>query len=99
MSNNPNYGKVTETNTLDSNGSTVSLETNYQGGHVRLPRYRHYEYRERVKDSKEESAQYFKFLAEKEGKLKTNFHTERTKIGDSEGWYYVVKCWTEAVID
>lgn len=95
----PTFGKVTEEQALDSEGSVLKIETNYQNGVPRLPKYRHVEYRIRVRDSKEEMTEFLKFSDEKVGKLKSNFFTETTPQGEADGWYYVVKCWTEAVKD
>lgn len=93
----PKFGKTIDETALDSEGSTLSIETNYQHGIPRMPRYRHYEYRIRVFNSQEEMAEYLKFCDEKRGKLKSSFDTEETKAGKQEGWYYAIKKWTEQV--
>lgn len=95
----PKFGKVTESQVTDDNGSTVSIETNYQNGAVRLPRYRHVEDRIRVTSVQEEMTHYLRHCEEKIGKLKSNFYTEETPLGREQGWYYVVKCWTEVADD
>lgn len=97
MSKTPKFGKVTEVQEVDDEGSTISIETNFQNDVVRLPRYKHFEYRVRVYNPQDEMAEFLKFCDEKMGKLKSNFHTETTKDGKDQGWYYVIKAWTEVV--
>lgn len=97
MSKLPQYGKVVESTQVDKDGSTIAIETNYQKGQIRYPQYKHYEYRIRVRDPKEEMTEYLRFCEEKAGMVQTNFHTETSKLGDEEGWYYAVKSWTEKI--
>lgn len=97
MSKTPHYGKTIDTEYLDTDGSSLSVETNYQKGVVRLPKFRHYEYRVRVKDAREEMTEYLRFCEEKVGKKNTDFRTEETQQGKAEGWYYVIKAWTEVI--
>lgn len=95
----PKFGKVVETQQLDADGSTLSIETNYQNGSPRFPRWRHVEYRVRVTDAKQEMTEYLRFCDEKTGKSSSVWCTETNDLGNREGWYYCVKKFTEVISD
>lgn len=91
----PVFGKVKETIPLDDSGSTVTVERNMVKSEVVKPVRRYYEYRVRVTDRKEEMVEYLKFSDSlSEEKLDPGFRIERTKQGNLEGYYFVVKTYT-----
>ncbi len=89
------HGKQRETTTLDENGSTLTVEYNVKDYKTMKPIRKYFEYRERVKDKKEETVEYIKFSDMVADKLDAAFRIEHTKDGDDKGYYYVVKCYTE----
>lgn len=91
----PRYGSTKETQTIDTVGSTITVERNIVDGQTIKPIRKHYEYRERVKDKKEEMTEYLRFSSSLDDtKLDPIFKLEHTKHGKENGYYYVVKCWT-----
>lgn len=90
------YGKERSTTTLDDNGSTQTEERNIVDYQTVNPIRKYYEYRVKVKDKKEEMTEYLKFTDSlDESKLDPNFKIERSKHGNDNGYYFVVKCYTE----
>lgn len=87
------YGKHIMTTHLDDNGSTLTTTKGYRpvGEYVT----NRYEIRVKVRNEKEELEQYLAFQKEKLGKKYPEFKIETSHTGDQEGFYYVVKAWTE----
>lgn len=92
------FGSEEVTSILDENGSTATASIDYKGGKPKLPVRRHYKIRERVYSQKEEHAKYLEFsqeLAANQSMLDPVWHPrERSKDGDVNGYYYVVKGYT-----
>lgn len=87
------YGKEIMTKTLDPNGSSLVTTTVFKDFKEFITN--RYEIRIPVKDEKEELQQYLLFQKEKQGKIKPEFRVEHSKTGDEQGYYYIVKAWTE----
>lgn len=91
------YGKVETARVLDNNGSTETTQENFNNGLVNTPVRRRYEIKERVTNDKEEFEQYARFSRELEKDktmLDPAFKIERSKLGDANGYYYTVWCFT-----
>jgi hypothetical protein len=89
------FGVEKETTTLDDSGSTVTVERKWMNSTIVKPVRRYYEHRVKVKDKKEEFAEYIKFSdGLTKDKLDPAFRVEHTKHGDETGYYFVVKCYT-----
>ncbi len=58
---------------------------------------RHYEMRVRVHSEKEELAEYLRFRDQTRAMTKVEFRIEHTAIGNEQGFYYVIKCWTDVI--
>lgn len=92
------FGSEETTSILDENGSTATASIDYKNGQPKLPVRRHYKIRERVHSQQEEQAKYLQFSEE----LASNnlmldpiwLPKERSKDGDANGYYYVVKGYT-----
>ena len=69
-------------------------ETTIVDGQPTLVKIRHEE-RIRVKDAKQELAQFMKFRDEHADKLDLCFKIDRTPNGKANGFYYVILCWTD----
>lgn len=88
------YGKYFEEQTLDQEGSTVTRETTVVNGeHTDIKK--RFEVRIRVRDEKEELTEYLRFRDETKAMAKCEFRIEHTAIGNTQGFYYVIKCWNE----
>jgi len=89
------YGTVKETKTTDTNGSTITTETKIHDGKTVNPIRIHTSEREKVKNKKDELTEYLKFSDSlTPDKLDPRFEIERTKQGEANGFYYVVKSYT-----
>ncbi len=89
------FGTISETRTLDGNGSTVKVERKYVDGTVNKPVRRYYQYRTKVNNKKEEMTEYMKFSDSlDETKLDPGFSIERTTHGNVNGYYFVIKSYT-----
>lgn len=87
------FGKEITTKTLDHNGSVLITTKGYRD--YMSDTTNTYEIRVKVRDEKEELEQYLAFQKEKIGKKYPQFRIEHTRTGDTEGYYYAVKVWTE----
>lgn len=92
------YGTEEVTSILDENGSTATASIDYKNGKPKLPVRRHYKIRERVHSLAEEQAKYLEFSEELAGNTLMLdpiwLPKERSKDGDANGYYYVVKGYT-----
>ena len=89
------YGQIEDEVQLDGDGSTVTIERNYVQRKLAKPVRRRYKYRVRVTNKKEEMAEYLKFTDSlTDDKLDPAFTIERSKHGDANNYYFVVKCYT-----
>jgi len=92
------YGKQTETKTIDDNGSTIKEVKNIVDYKTISPVRMQYSIREKVKSKKDELTEYLKFSDSlDDSKLDPAFNIERTTHGSQNGYYFVVKSWTELV--
>ena len=97
---NVSFGKTKTTQVIDDNGSTKTTERNYMAGEVTKPSREYFEYRHKVQNEKEEHEAYLDFslsLHNDKTMLDPAFRIERSKIGDKDGYYFVVKCYTRLV--
>lgn len=90
----PKFGSIEE-ETVKGDSSVIA-ETVYSSGKP-TAHYRHYTYRVRVTSTQEEKVEHGLFMMEKQGMLKSSFHTETTKDGDANGYWYIVKKWSQKV--
>lgn len=92
------FGSEEVTSILDDEGSTATASIDYKNGRPKMPVRRHYKIRERVYSHKEEQEKYLEFsteLANSPMMLDPVWHPkERSKDGDANGYYYVVKGYT-----
>lgn len=94
------FGTSETTVVIDDNGSTETQSENIRDGAVVLPVRRTYAIKTRVHSRLEEKAVYDKFSLDNETnpkRLDTSFKIERSKIGDLNGFYYTVECYTQLV--
>lgn len=92
------YGKQTTTKVLDENGSIQVSIKNYRKGEVVKPVKQTFEIKNRVHNQKEEQEVYLQFsdeVARDRTKLDPHFKLERSKVGDKEGYYYAVACYSK----
>lgn len=92
--NQPQFGKVERTTTLDDNGSTLTESASIHDGHEIDVKTR-FEMRVKVQSEKDVLTEFLRFRAETEKMTKTEFRIEHTAPGNEHGYFYVVKCWTE----
>lgn len=96
------YGKIKTTKV--EGGLTTHTETNIVDGSAIAPKRVRYEERVRVRNAKEEQEEYLRFSdfvhASPDVDLLTpEFRIEYSKLGQKEGYYYVVKCWSRLEYD
>lgn len=94
------YGATKTTQVLDDQGSTETIVENFHGGDVVKPVRKMYEVKTRVRSQKEEHAVYLDFSDEilrNKTMLDPSFRIEHTKVGNENGFYYTVKCYTVLV--
>lgn len=94
------YGTTETSVVIDDNGSTETQIENIRDGAVVLPVKRRYQIKTRVHSRIEEKGVYDKFSLDIEtdlSKLDPEFKIERSKIGDQNGYYYTVQCYTKLV--
>jgi hypothetical protein len=92
------FGNTKTTNILDDKGSTVTLEKNIVNNEVKKPIRQHYEWKTRVHNQIEEHQAYLSFsdeLAHDKTMLDPSFRIEKTKIGNDNGYYYVIRAYTQ----
>lgn len=92
------YGNTQTTVILDNNGSTITSEENIVAGKINRPIRKRYELKVRVHSQQEEHEAYLKFsddLANDKTKLDPAFRIDKTKLGNENGYYYVVNCYTQ----
>lgn len=88
------YGKVERINTIDGVGSKMIQSATMHNGHETDVKTR-FEIKVRVTSEKEVLEEFLRFRSETESKSKAEFRIEHTAIGNEQGFFYVVKCWTE----
>lgn len=88
------YGKVERESSIDGVGSKMIQSATLHNGNETDVKTR-FEIRVRVKDEKAVLTEFIKFRMETEHMTKAEFRIEHTAIGNKDGFFYVVKCWTE----
>lgn len=91
------YGAQKTTQVIDDNGSTITTAKNIVNDEVVRPVRQYYEVKTRVHNEREEHEAYIEFsddLRKDKSMLDPNWRIERSKIGNDNGYYYVVRCWT-----
>lgn len=88
------YGRVERTSKIDGVGSKMIQSATLHNGNETDVKTR-LEIRIRVESEKDVLTEFMKFRAETKAMTKAEFRIEHTAIGNKEGFFYVVKCWTE----
>lgn len=88
------YGRVERTSKIDGIGSKMIQSATLHAGNETDVKTR-LEIRVRVESEKDVLTEFMKFRAETKNMTKAEFRIEHTAIGNKEGFFYVVKCWTE----
>lgn len=92
------YGAHEETRLLDDQGSVVTTIRDYKDGKVKMPVRHKFTFRIRVHSDAEAKQKYDEFalkLTESPEILNPSWlPKERSKDGDANGYYYVVKSYT-----
>lgn len=92
------YGTIKTIVILDDNGSTETETINIHKAETIRPVRKSYEIKHRVHNQQEEHQAYLEFsdeLQRDKTMLDPCFKLEFTKIGRDNGFYYVVKCYTQ----
>lgn len=88
------YGRVERTSKIDGIGSKMIQSATLHNSHETDVKTR-FEMRVRVETEKDVLTEFIRFRAETKSMTKAEFRIEHTAIGNKEGFFYVVKCWTE----
>lgn len=88
------YGRVERTSKIDGVGSKMIQSATLHNGNETDVKTR-FEVRVRVESEKDVLTEFIKFRTETKNMTKAEFRIEHTAIGNKEGFFYVVKCWTE----
>ena len=94
MSKDIKYGKVERESSIDGVGSKMIQSATLHNGNETDVKTR-FEMRVRVTNEKEVLEEFLRFRAETRDMTKAEFRIEHTAIGNKDGFFYVVKCWTE----
>lgn len=94
MSKDIKYGKVERESSIDGVGSKMIQSATLHNGNETDVKTR-FEMRVRVSNEKEVLEEFLRFRAETRDMTKAEFRIEHTAIGNKDGFFYVVKCWTE----
>ncbi len=94
MSTDIKYGKVERESSIDGVGSKMIQSATLHNGNETDVKTR-FEMRVRVSNEKEVLEEFLRFRAETRNMTKAEFRIEHTAIGNKDGFFYVVKCWTE----
>lgn len=89
------FGKEEVTEIIDADGSTLTVEKNFNAGVTLKPRRLHYEIRHRTDIIDLESLSILaRALINDPEKLDASLKFERTKTGEQNGYYHIVECYT-----
>lgn len=94
MSKDIKYGRVERESSIDGVGSKMIQSATLHNGNETDVKTR-FEMRVRVTNEKEVLEEFLRFRAETRDMTKAEFRIEHTAIGNKDGFFYVVKCWTE----
>jgi len=87
------FGNKIETIQLDHEGSFMVNESVIQKFEPTINQQR-FEIRTRVRDQKEELTEFLRFRDETKDMWNVEFQIERSKAGEKNGYYYVIKKYT-----
>ena len=79
---------------MDVNGSEMIESATVHDGNMTDVKTR-FEIRIKVQSEKDVLTEFLKFRAETKDMTKAEFRIEHTAIGNKDGYFYIVKCWTE----
>lgn len=89
------FGKLQTTEIIDAEGSTKTEDNTYRAGVVGTPKRLHYQIRHRTNLTDLEAlTNIAKALLDDSTKLDVSLKLERTTIGNREGTYHIVECYT-----
>ena len=88
------YGRVERESVIDGVGSKLIQSATMHNGNETDVKTR-LEVRVRVESEKDVLTEFLRFRAETKNMTKAEFRIEHTAIGNKEGFFYIVKCWTE----
>jgi hypothetical protein len=88
------YGKSERITKMDDNGSVMIESATLHDG-VETDVKTRFEIRVRVTSEKDVLTQFLQWRSDTKFMTKAEFRIEHTAIGNKEGYFYVVKCWTE----
>lgn len=88
------YGKVERESKIDGVGSKMIQSATLHNGSETDVKTR-FEMRVRVENEKDVLEEFLRFRIETRDMTKAEFRIEHTAIGNKDGFFYVVKCWTE----
>lgn len=94
MSKDIKYGKVERESSIDGVGSKMIQSATLHNGNETDVKTR-FEMRVRVTNEKDVLEEFLRFRIETRDMTKAEFRIEHTAIGNKDGFFYVVKCWTE----
>lgn len=87
------YGKQVDVTKLDEEGSIVTEEKTIMD-FKEVDNKQRFEIRVKVHDDKEELSEYLQFRTDTKDMANAEFRIEHTAIGNKQGFYYVIKCYT-----
>jgi hypothetical protein len=88
------YGRVERESKIDGVGSKMIQSATLHNGNETDVKTR-FEIRVRVTSEKDVLTEFLRFRVETKDMAKAEFRIEHTAIGNQQGFFYVVKCWTE----
>ena len=91
------FGNINTTMVIDDHGSTIETDETLANNLQKGPIKKTYNIRTRVHSQTEEHAEYVRFsddIKRDRTMLLPSFALEHNKIGDDNGYYYVVKTYT-----
>lgn len=88
------YGKVERESKIDGVGSKMIQSATLHNGNETDVKTR-FEVRVRVESEKDVLTEFLRFRAETKDMTKAEFRVEHTAIGNKDGFFYIIKCWTE----
>lgn len=92
------FGTEEITTTIDDNGSSVTVRKNYVRGDIVRPVKHYYAMKKRVHTQAEEHQAFLEFsdqVSKDPTMLDPAFKYEKSKLGDTNGYYNVVLCYTK----
>lgn len=91
------FGSVSKTQVIDDEGSTATRAENVRNGVSLKPVRVDYRIRKRVTSQSEEHTEYMYFsdlVSKDQTILDPAFEIERSRLGNENGYYYVIQCYT-----